>query len=95
MTVPRPQVSSGGGGGGGGGARGVTVTVNESTTDPDTHYRSSDHESRDLLHRNPVARSKSDRAQDTFQRDLSRTLDQYRDENIRPHHHHHPGYGHI
>ena len=91
MTVPRPQVSSSRGGGGPGPVN-VSGGVHESTTDPVELREYRDHE-RDILHRNPVpSRDKSGRAQDSFQRDLARTLDQYRDDNVRPHH---PGYGHI
>ena len=70
--------------------------MNESTTDPVEMREYRDHD-RDILHRNPVQREKSGRAQDTFQRDLARTLDQYRnppeDHNYRPPHH--AGYGHM
>ncbi len=66
----------------------------ESTTDPVvemSEYR----DRRDLLHRNPTNRSdKSNRqTQDTFQRDLARTLDQYRRPNEGPPYH--AGYGHM
>ena len=87
MTVPRPQINT----------RSVNMNgaAHESTTDPVEMREYRDHD-RDILHRNPVQRTKSDRAQDTFQRDLARTLDNYRttadDHNYRSHH---PGYGHM